>query len=135
MRTPHVTQAIVIRLTYATLANDIQDMNSGPVQRLNQLIHSVRHSLSRDQHHVQTTVNDAGKRGKAMRYGTHHTRTDANTRDSEVTRPHAQVEVQHIMDHLTMAVLQHLPLMRIGTMTGAAGMRINTGIIIPGKVD
>ena len=135
MRTPHVTQAIVIRLTYATLANDFQNMNSGPLQGLNQLIPSVRHSLSRDQHHVQTTVNDAGKRGKAMTYGTHHTRTDATTRDNEVTRPHAQVEVRHIMDHVIMVVLQHLPLMRTGTITGATGMRINNGIIIPGKVD
>ena len=39
------------------------------------------------------------------------------------------------MDHIPMAVLHRLPHMRIGTMTGATGMRTITGMVLPGKVD
>ena len=132
MTLSHVTQAIATRLTHATLKDNIQDVNSGFQQ--NQLNSSILHSQSQGQQYVRTTSNDAGKRGKAMTNGTHHTRTDVNTRNTEATRPHAQVE-RHTMDHSLMAVLHRLPHMRTGTMTGATGMRTITGMVLPGMID
>ena len=57
-----------------------------------------------------------------------------NLNGNVATPHHMQVEALHNMDHNIMAVHPRRPHMDIGATKGAAGMAMNTGRVVPGKV-
>ena len=57
-----------------------------------------------------------------------------NLNGNVATPPHMQLEALHNMDHNTMAVHHRRSHMDIGEVKGAAGMAMNTGMVVPGKV-